>query len=165
MRPLLGVDVAVQINGVDAREYDAPNPDGESAPHVTVTKYIECVDDALFGLRVDVGHDYDWEYRDNTSIRCELLIDGQSMDRSVLRWAGQRIIEGSRFYDAMTQQWKLQQFRFSSVKLGRLGEAAFCHPRYMEHICLPRAKWMTSETSRSRSTPNTPMTSVLLKFN
>ena len=68
-----GIQVAVQINGRDAVEYDDPEP--PSHDHATCpisSKYIECIDDAEFSIRCVANRDYNWGYKKH-GLECRIL--------------------------------------------------------------------------------------------
>lgn len=113
-----GIEAAVQIDGVDAKEYDAPDAGDEFALHPTATRYIECADDALFTLRVDIGPEYKWKRHRGHGLNVVLRIDGQIMAARLFHESSQHIIKGHEHCDKMTGQWCLRRFQFSSVKLG-----------------------------------------------
>ncbi|KAI1074505.1 hypothetical protein F5B20DRAFT_563534 [Whalleya microplaca] len=72
-----GVQVTVEINGQDVREYNDPDA-SESGPADCPTsyKYIECIDDAEFSVKARISEDYEWGYKDH-SLATRLYVDGK----------------------------------------------------------------------------------------
>ncbi|KAI0136861.1 hypothetical protein BJ170DRAFT_589823 [Xylariales sp. AK1849] len=123
-----GIEIAVQIGGVDATEYEADDAGDEEAACPTLTKFIECVDDALFSLRMRVDDTYDWGYKDH-SLSIDVHLDGQWMRARIFNKAGlkatmfdryklssEAVIRGREEVDDRTGQWVLRKFQFSTVK-------------------------------------------------
>ncbi|KAI1373400.1 hypothetical protein F4677DRAFT_429524 [Hypoxylon crocopeplum] len=119
-----GVEVVVQIGGSDAVEYDDPNPSDQeqlgAAEHSTVSKYIECVDNAEFTVKARITGDYEWGYRDH-ELCVRFYVDGKFFFGQVL---GERHLEGGlmdvyanghQSYCTRTKQWLLQRCKFSPI--------------------------------------------------
>ncbi|KAI1252145.1 hypothetical protein MGN70_006718 [Eutypa lata] len=70
-----GIEVAVQINGQDVVEYDDPDASELDAPCPTSSKYIECIDDAVFAIRCRATSHYKWGYK-NHSLHFRAMADG-----------------------------------------------------------------------------------------
>lgn len=115
-----GIEVAVQIGGVDAVEYDCA-PEAED-DWTKVTKYIECSDGAEFSVRVRVSNTYDWTYN-NHCLSAFCYVDGKWVRTPVFhnpnrfhRTRTVATIEGPEEQDNHGQ-WSRRNFRFSSVTI------------------------------------------------
>lgn len=128
-----GVYVAVQINGADVAEYGAPDA-GDDAPHPTVTKYIECIDEANFTIRMGVNRAYEWGYR-NHALSLQVYVDGHwvigklfrnpmGLDQGFVVSPEQSIIRGREEINPSTNEWELRNFKFASVTTGMI----YCLP-------------------------------------
>ncbi|KAK8107866.1 uncharacterized protein PG998_009879 [Apiospora kogelbergensis] len=118
-----GVHVTVQINGIDATEYDAPDAgeDDEEAPHPTVTKYIECIDNMPFTIRMGANRTYDWGYL-NHALSLQVYVDGHWVIGKIFKnpavyypLQDESVIYGREEINASTNQWELRKFKFASV--------------------------------------------------
>lgn len=126
-----GIKVTLQIGGADAVEYapdqDAADEDPATCP--TITKYVECIDNAPFSVKVAVTEDYNWSHK-NHDLCYYLYIDGTYVDGSIAS-SNDRIARNIGFNDHQTifkgfdtpdttrgGQWTRRQFKFSSVQLG-----------------------------------------------
>ncbi|KAK7977449.1 hypothetical protein PG996_003503 [Apiospora saccharicola] len=118
-----GVHVAVQINGADVTEYAAPDAGDDDAPHPTVTKYIECIDDTKFAIRMGVNGAYEWGYR-NHALSLQVYVDGHWVIGKLFRNPAHQgffaspdesIIRGREEINPSTNEWELRNFKFASV--------------------------------------------------
>ncbi|KAK7948137.1 uncharacterized protein PG986_009023 [Apiospora aurea] len=130
-----GIHVAVQINGVDVAEYEAPDAGDEDAPVPTVTKYIECIDNAKFTIRMGVNRAYEWGYR-NHALSLQVYVDGHwvigklfksptAPDAGFFPPAEETVIRGREEINPSTNEWVLRNFKFASVTTGMTS----CLPR------------------------------------
>ncbi|KAI1126827.1 hypothetical protein F5Y10DRAFT_203054 [Nemania abortiva] len=119
-----GLEATVRCRGQPLQEHDDPddhdNDDAGACP--TATKYIECVDDAEFGVYVQATPDYAWGYRDHVLV-AGLYIDGKRVRGEVIRSKdakhngyAHRHIKGWETCSSSTGEWSLRKFRFASVK-------------------------------------------------
>ncbi|KAK7921229.1 hypothetical protein PG985_009251 [Apiospora marii] len=120
-----GVYVAVQINGADVTEYAAPDAGDDDAPQPTVTKYIECIDDTNFAIRMGVNRAYEWGYR-NHALSLQVYVDGHWVIGKLFRSPDmlnlgyfpsteESIIRGREEINPSTNEWELRNFKFASV--------------------------------------------------
>ncbi|KAI1458285.1 hypothetical protein F4805DRAFT_425164 [Annulohypoxylon moriforme] len=118
-----GIEVTVVVAGRDATEYDDPDASeqpNEAADCPTSTKYIECIDGANFSVKYHLTNDYDWSYQ-NHSLTFTLHADGTRLKGTVLKERDLRYghktteIKEKEYFDAATQQWQGQKFKFSAV--------------------------------------------------
>ncbi|ORY60031.1 uncharacterized protein BCR38DRAFT_375017 [Pseudomassariella vexata] len=116
-----GVEIAVQIGGADVVEYDALDADGDEPVCPTITKYIECIDDAHFVIRTRIDNFYHWGYKDHV-LSLQLYIDGTWINARICRASDTRRtgyrenkISGREEPSGPNGQWVLRKFKFSSV--------------------------------------------------
>jgi hypothetical protein len=123
-----GIQVTVQIRDTEAVEYAADDATNEDAVCPTVTKYIECIDDASFRVRVVIDDNYEWGYK-NHSLAYHLYIDGKHVSGHVTGYKNRKLTSTGAFehacvfrdrqdYDGVHDQWVRRKFKFSSVKTG-----------------------------------------------
>ncbi|KAK8087104.1 hypothetical protein PG994_002078 [Apiospora phragmitis] len=119
------IHVAVQINGVDVTEYDAPDAGDDDASEPTVTKYIECIDDANFTVRMGVNRSYEWGYN-NHALSFQVYVDGHWVigklfknpmgpDAGFFPPPEESVIRGREEINPATGEWELRNFKFASV--------------------------------------------------
>jgi len=115
-----GLKVTVQIAGQDCTEYDAdedghPNSN-ESCP--SITKYIECIDDAEFAIKIQINDQYIWGYK-NHSLHVSACIDGQAVLGALFssRYR-ESIIDHHQYFCQETKQWVDSKLKFSPVDIG-----------------------------------------------
>jgi hypothetical protein len=114
-----GIEVSVQISGEDATEYDADDEASQdfaqqnSCP--TMIKYIECIEDAEFAIKLVVGPEHNWCERTHI-LSFKLHIDGERIKARLLRKQGKLILNYKDVYDQQNQQWKEAKFKFESLK-------------------------------------------------
>ncbi|KAI1878910.1 hypothetical protein JX265_003087 [Neoarthrinium moseri] len=111
-----GIEVAVQIGGEDAAEYDAPDAGDEDAARASLTKYVECIDNAQFSVRVKVNGDYDWRYK-NHDLCFRLYVDGHFVSGRIFDHDYPRTdtIRGYHTENRETGQWYLHKLQFAPV--------------------------------------------------
>ncbi|KAK8094629.1 hypothetical protein PG997_001314 [Apiospora hydei] len=119
-----GIHAAVQINGVEVAEYEAPDAGDEDAPVPTVTKYVECIDNANFTIRMGVNRAYEWGYR-NHALSLQVYVDGHWVIGKLFKSpmapdAGffppaETVIRGREEINPSTNEWVLRNFKFASV--------------------------------------------------
>ena len=119
-----GIHVAVQINGIDVTEYDAPDAGDDDAPHSTVTKYIECVDDTHFTIRMGADRAYQWGYL-NHALSLQVYVDGHWVIGKIFKNPNgffplpeESVICGREEINPSTNVWELRTFKFASVTTG-----------------------------------------------
>jgi hypothetical protein len=124
LKDVPGIEVAMQIDGKDVTEYD---PD-ENEEHClatdtkcpTVTKYIECSDDAEFAIRMTISTDYQWGYKDH-SLSLRPRLDGHELAGKLFEQsrcagnAGQLIIADTKAFCPQTQRWNRYKLKFSAI--------------------------------------------------
>ncbi|KAI3336614.1 hypothetical protein HD806DRAFT_11720 [Xylariaceae sp. AK1471] len=119
-----GIEVAVQIDGKDVIEYD-PNDEEERSLATgtqcpTVTKYIECVNDAEFAIRMTASLGYKWGYK-NHSLIFRVSIDGVAhhgrfLGKPVSPCRQQEsIMADIHGFCSQAQKWKVYKLKFSPV--------------------------------------------------
>ncbi|KAI8626794.1 hypothetical protein F5Y19DRAFT_466110 [Xylariaceae sp. FL1651] len=119
-----GLEVRVQIGSKDATEYDerpatTQQPPGPDATCPTVTKYIECISDAEFGIKTIIGDEYEWGYRGH-SLRTTIRIDNYPASGTIFtenssRHHCEHVKRGKVAYCQQSRQWRRYKFRFSDV--------------------------------------------------
>ncbi|KAJ2986948.1 hypothetical protein NUW58_g4784 [Xylaria curta] len=109
-----GIEVAVQIAGNDAVEYDANDNDIVNATCPTVTKYVECVDDAEFAIRIATKRDYAWGYK-NHRVSYGVYIDGQPVASKNFSHPSQKTVDSKVAFCSQSQQWNGYKLRFSAI--------------------------------------------------
>lgn len=119
LRDVPGVEVTVQVAGRDATEYDADDEEQQSFAKDTtgpsVLKYIECVDDAEFAIKIAARPDYNWGYK-NHILMFSIYIDGQLIVSGfLLEGLEEHVIDGKMVFYKHLQQWKKQTLKFSAV--------------------------------------------------
>ncbi|KAI0408604.1 hypothetical protein F4802DRAFT_356268 [Xylaria palmicola] len=120
LEALPGVEVTVRIAGADAVEYNNPYSEedqslaesGTCCP--TTTKYIECIDDAEFAIKIAASHDYAWGYK-NHSLAYRLSVDGNTISRRAFSCPDEVIIDGKRAVCPKSRQWSKYTLKFSAV--------------------------------------------------
>lgn len=113
-----GVEVAVQVDGADVNEFDAPDAGDEDEASATLTKYIECVDDAFFTIRVRMG-DYDWDEVPHC-LHTSIFVDGQWIAGRIFRPGGMPVAQiKGREDHCVGEGWVLRKLRFAAVKTGK----------------------------------------------
>lgn len=115
-----GIEVAVQINGQDVVEYDDPDASELDAPCPTSSKYIECIDDAVFAIRCRATSHYKWGYK-NHSLHFRAMADGCRLTGRLLseKNAGcDTCINGISEDDPLTDQSYLRRCKFSTISTG-----------------------------------------------
>lgn len=113
-------EVAVQINGVDVKEYDAPDADDDNQDIPTFTKYIECIDDALFTIRHRVQNGYKFTTEHKThALEFKTLVDGRKIKSTVVSEPRENIVHGRNIIDDDGNN-AIQQLQFASIKTGKL---------------------------------------------
>lgn len=111
-------EVAVQINGVDVKEYDAPDADDDNQDVPTFTKYIECIDDALFTIRHRVQNGYKFTIEHKThALEFKTLVDGRKIRSTILPDSREHILHGRNIIDDHGNN-AIQQLQFASIKTG-----------------------------------------------
>lgn len=109
-------EVAVQINGVDVKEYDAPDADDDNQDIPTFTKYIECIDDALFTIRHRVQNGYKFTTEHKThALEFKTLVDGRKIKSTVVSEPRENIVHGRNIIDDDGNN-AIQQLQFASIK-------------------------------------------------
>ncbi|TGJ85623.1 hypothetical protein E0Z10_g3168 [Xylaria hypoxylon] len=122
LEDLPGVEVTVQIAGKDAIEYDADDDDdGEKslAKHPTcptVTKYIECIDDAEFAIKVVASREYEWGYK-NHALMATVYIDGNHIISRIISDPTEDILDSTKAFCQQSRQWKRYKLKFSAVSI------------------------------------------------
>ncbi|KAK6825291.1 hypothetical protein PG987_012785 [Apiospora arundinis] len=120
-----GIYVSVQINGADVTEYEAPDAGDDDARHPTVTKYIECVDNTHFTIRMGANRAYDWGYL-NHALSLQVYVDGhwvigkifknpRGPDAGFFPLPEESVICGREEINPATNEWELRTFKFASV--------------------------------------------------
>ncbi|KAI1213389.1 uncharacterized protein F4807DRAFT_410917 [Annulohypoxylon truncatum] len=123
LEELPGIEITVVVAGRDAIEYDDPDASEHSireAECPTSTKYIECVNDANFGVKYRLTKDYDWTYK-NHCLHFSLAADGTRLRGTVITkddfTNGEDVTEiySKRSYNNITRRWEAQKFKFAAV--------------------------------------------------
>ncbi|KAI0554991.1 hypothetical protein F4679DRAFT_595449 [Xylaria curta] len=113
-----GVEVTVQIAGKGAVEYDPEEEERHSlaknATCPTTTKYIECIDEADFSIKIAASHRYAWGYKGH-SLAFGVWIDGNLILARLISKPGDMIIRNQDAFCSQSQQWKRYKLGFSAV--------------------------------------------------
>ncbi|KAI1654261.1 hypothetical protein F4813DRAFT_210382 [Daldinia decipiens] len=118
-----GIEVTVQVAGIDAAEYEDPNAseqDVAGANCPTSTKYIECIDGAEFAIKTRVTGDYRWSHP-VTALNWDFRMDDKSTRGYVIRrgdmvnGVATKTKADDTVYCSHTKQWIRQRFQFSAV--------------------------------------------------
>ncbi|KAH6656587.1 hypothetical protein BKA67DRAFT_159856 [Truncatella angustata] len=112
-----GVEVGVQINGANVQEYDAPDAGDEDENTPTLTKYVECIDQALFGVMLQIHGDYDWDEMPHC-LSLNLHVDGHFIMGKIFRKGDLLpvIVKGREEPEPGTDNWLLHRLQFTSIK-------------------------------------------------
>ncbi|KAF7521556.1 hypothetical protein G7054_g12413 [Neopestalotiopsis clavispora] len=111
-----GLEVAVQINGADVKEYDAPDAGDEDRDIPTVTKYIECIDNAFFEIRMKIDHHYDWRHgKGSHCLSCQGHVDGHWVSGKIVSEATTASIRGRDTVDNAGVA-VLHKLQFASIR-------------------------------------------------
>ena len=122
MAILKEIQASVIIDGKALTEYDDEDTLDESPDHTSeVSKYIEAVSDAEFGIRITVPRSYNFT---GNAIAFELRLDGVWVAGQLLRKAvlenmrkdWHKIIAGSEAKNG--EGWYLRPFKFDVIKIG-----------------------------------------------
>ena len=123
MTILKGIEVSVVIAGKALTEYDDEEAADESPDHPNgVSKYIEAVSDAEFGIDIMVPSSYDFA---RNAISFKLTLDGVLVTTHLCRKAVVKrlredwhtTIAGSKVRDG--EKWYLRPFKFNDIKIGK----------------------------------------------
>lgn len=136
------IEVAVQIEGVDAREYNVPD-DAQSEIQLckVSTKYIECIDDAFFAVRMRASSNYDWHTTPHI-LSFDIFVDGQLISSKTLRERKtSSLCKGHHELDETTGQAMLRKLRFAPVKTGKATpRASYASSPWLTHKSSGRRK-------------------------
>lgn len=118
-----GIKVTILVGGQEATEYDAhdgPDP----PPHCpTSLKYVECVDEAEFSIKLEVDVHYAWGFR-NHCLSLRTYVDGKSIAGRVVRsenvfpgfpWT--KTVIGKRELDRESGLWFSRKLKFTGVQI------------------------------------------------
>ncbi|KAI1469458.1 uncharacterized protein F4812DRAFT_470407 [Daldinia caldariorum] len=124
LRDVPGIQVTVQVAGNDAIEYEDPDASegGETrdATCPTSIKYIECVDEAEFAIKLRVDDTYQWGHKNN-ALMTHLRLDGKSVSGIIVSQTARvngtaiGINKGEYAYCTQTDRWLFRKFKFSAV--------------------------------------------------
>ena len=123
MAILKGIEVSVIIGGNVLTEYDDEDILDESSDHTSeVSKYIEVVSDAEFGIRITAPRSYNFM---GNALAFRLTLDGVTVRTYVYRKAElknlrqdwQKTITGSQVKNG--KDWCLRPFKFDAIKMGQ----------------------------------------------
>ncbi|KAI0193577.1 hypothetical protein EV127DRAFT_246332 [Xylaria flabelliformis] len=118
-----GVEVTVRCNEEPLHELEDPNAhdsnDADTCP--SITKYIECVDNAEFDVTIEVSSDYPWGYR-NHVLAAYICVDGKFIRSNII--SSKDTDHGRPFnccvkgreFSSSTDSWAVQKFKFTAVK-------------------------------------------------
>ncbi|KAI1757403.1 hypothetical protein F4782DRAFT_478412 [Xylaria castorea] len=113
-----GVEVTVRVAGNETVEYDPCEEErhslAESATCPTVTKYIECIDEADFSIKIAASRRYAWGYRSHC-LRFVVYIDGNQTTSRLISSPGDMTIHNKNAFCQQSRQWKSYKLRFSAV--------------------------------------------------
>ncbi|TRX88622.1 hypothetical protein FHL15_010481 [Xylaria flabelliformis] len=113
-----GIEVTVQVAGKEAVEYDPDAEEGhslaESATCPTATKYIECIDEAPFSIKIATSRRYAWGYKGH-SLGFLVHIDGNEITSRIVSSPRDQIICRKNAFCSESQQWKSYELGFSAV--------------------------------------------------
>ncbi|ETS79320.1 hypothetical protein PFICI_09173 [Pestalotiopsis fici W106-1] len=111
-----GMEVTVQINGVDVKEYDAPEAGDEDKDYPTITKYIESIDDAFFAVNLNINNHYDWRHgKAKHCLSCECYVDGCWIGARVVKEARDILIRGHQSINN-AGEGELSKLQFASIQ-------------------------------------------------
>ena len=123
MAILEGIEVLVVIAGKALTEYDDEEAADKSHEHASeVSKYIEAVSDAEFGIDITVPSSYDFA---GDAISFKLTLDGVSVRGRLCRKAKIKrlrvdwhtTIAGSKVKNG--KNWYLKPFKFNDINIGK----------------------------------------------
>ncbi|KAK6199637.1 Peptidyl-prolyl cis-trans isomerase cyp10 [Pestalotiopsis sp. IQ-011] len=111
-----GLKVAVQMGGVDVKEYDAPEAGDDDQDCPTLTKYIECIDDAFFAVRYRVNDQYRLgDHKNPHSLRFKIKVDGRWIRSPIIGSKSNGTCQGRDVVDNMGS-YKIQRLQFATIK-------------------------------------------------
>ncbi|TRX92701.1 hypothetical protein FHL15_006375 [Xylaria flabelliformis] len=118
-----GLEVTVRCNEEPLHELEDPNAhdSNDAATYPSITKYIECVDDAEFDVTIEVSSDYQWGYRNHVLV-AYIYVDGKYIRGVII--SSQDTCYGRPFnycvkgpeFPSSTDSWVLRKFKFTAVK-------------------------------------------------
>ncbi|KAI0202978.1 hypothetical protein F4808DRAFT_418707 [Astrocystis sublimbata] len=112
-----GVEVTVHCNNQPLQEFRNPDAhdDDDNAAHPVVTKYIECINDANFVVKLRVSPEYEWGYR-NHILSFSVQVDGKWIETPLIRNPHTYEISGLKTRSSTTGSWHLRRFKFKTVE-------------------------------------------------
>lgn len=119
-----GLKVTVRCNAEPLQEFEDPNAhdDNDAAACPLTTKYIECIDDAEFDVKVQVSSHYQWGYR-NHVLAAATYVDGKFIQEAIIRrketdynHRATRYVTGLDGFSSNANLWSVQKFKFAAVK-------------------------------------------------
>lgn len=122
-----GIKVTVKIEDATCIEYDDPQhndlePDDTYYPCPTVSKYIESIDNAEFGILCEIGPEYAWGFR-NHVLDIVVRIDGNHFESMLVKkpTADRDCVKYCMRYQIIrteTGSWVTRTPKFSTVTTG-----------------------------------------------
>lgn len=150
-----GLKVAVQMGGVDVKEYDAPEAGDDDQDCPTLTKYIECIDDAFFAVRYRVNGQYRFgDHKNPHSLRFKIKVDGRWIRSNIIGSKVNGTCQGRDVVDNMGS-YKIQRLQFATIKTGR-----FSYLVRLVRAANQAAQLTMPRRSALRTTPRTPKISA-----
>ena len=122
-----GLEVTVRTNQQPLQEYECPDAqdNDDPPPSPTMTRYIECVDNAEFDICIQVHPSYVWGYRNHVLV-ATAYVDGKLIRGFVMRSSDSRygpsntcLVKGQEVGESYSDAWLLQKFKFSVVKTSK----------------------------------------------
>jgi hypothetical protein len=119
-----GLEVTVRTNQQPLQEYECPDAQDNDDPPLssTMTRYVECIDNAEFDICVQVHPSYVWGYRNHVLV-ANVYVDGKLIRGSVIRNSESRygvsitrLVRGREVGGSYLNSWSLQKFKFSVVR-------------------------------------------------
>ncbi|KAI0443827.1 hypothetical protein F4803DRAFT_549752 [Xylaria telfairii] len=114
-----GIQVTVQVAGIDLVEYDAGEEERKSRVGSTTcpaaVNFIECIDEAEFAIKIAAGREYAWSYKKH-SLRFVVYIDGNRItSRIVSRTGDPETINQKVAFCSQSRRWKTYSLKFSAI--------------------------------------------------
>ena len=120
LRDVPGLQVMVQVGGVDCVEYDDPGPEvtkDSSSP--TSTKYVEAISDAEFSIHFVIDSDFVWG-NENYSLLFDFCVDSKLFTSFAIpqdKYVDTSYSKRQTCTDSGT--WALAAPKFSAVKMSK----------------------------------------------
>ncbi|KAI0476945.1 hypothetical protein F4859DRAFT_68656 [Xylaria cf. heliscus] len=119
LKNIPGLEVTVQVAGTELVEYDADEEEtkslAESTTCPTATKYIQCIDEAEFAIKIVASRRYAWRYKKH-SLYFGVHIDGNYAASRVISSPGDTMAINNKIaFCPQSRRWKNYNLKFSAI--------------------------------------------------